>query len=67
MEVFWNIIDFITAVLFIVLFVGIFWGAILRYRDKQAAWEARRDYEAMKQSIEKRKLRDSSVGHENLY
>ena len=60
MEVLWNIVDFIAAVLFIVLFVGISWGAILRYRDKQAAWEARRDYEAMKQSIEKGKKNDTA-------
>lgn len=60
MEVFWNIIDFIAAVLFIVLFIGISWGAILRYRDKQAAWEARRDYEAMKQNIEKGKKNDTA-------
>ena len=59
-EVFWDIVDFIAAVLFIVLFVGTFWGAALRYRDKQAAWEARRDYEAMRKSIEKGKKDDTS-------
>ena len=53
MEVFWNIVDFIAAVLFIVLFVGTLWGAVMRYRDKQAEWEARRDHQAMQKSIKK--------------
>ncbi len=60
MEVFWNIIDFITAVLFIVLFVGISWGAILRYKDKQAEWQDRKEYNAMKKNIEKGRKNDTA-------
>tara|TARA_B110000037_G_scaffold201592_1_gene243065 strand:+ start:224 stop:421 length:198 start_codon:yes stop_codon:yes gene_type:complete len=59
-EVFWNIIDFITAVLFIVLFVGISWGAILRYKDKQAEWQDRKEYNAMKKNIEKGRKNDTA-------
>ena len=60
MEVFWTIIDFITAVLFIVLFVGISWGAILRYKDKQAEWQDRKEYNAMKKNIEKGRKNDAA-------
>lgn len=60
MEAFWNIVDFIAAVLFIVLFVGTFWGAVMRYRDKQAEWQDRKEYEAMKKNIEKGRKDDTA-------
>ena len=66
MEVFWDIVDFIAAVLFIVLFVGTFWGAALRYRDKQAEWEARRDHQAMQKSIKEGNKEDDTARNRRL-
>ena len=48
-----EVLDFILAVGFIVVFVLFSWGIILQNRDEQELWEARRDYNKMKREVEK--------------
>jgi len=48
-----EVLDFILAVGFIVVFVLFSWGIILQNRDEQELWEARKDYNKMKREVEK--------------
>ncbi len=47
MEILWNIINFIAAVIFIVLFVGISWGVV---QNKREARKVKRSYKASTES-----------------
>ena len=46
-------LDFIIGLVCIVIFVALSWGIILQTRDEQALWEDRRDYNKMKEEVEK--------------
>ena len=48
-----EVIDFVLAVGFVVVFVSVSWGFILQTRDEQTLWEARKNYNKMKEEIEK--------------
>ncbi len=48
-----EVLDFILGLGFIIVFVLVSWGMILHTRDEQALWEDRRDYNKMKEEIEK--------------
>ena len=48
-----EVIDFVLAAGFILVFVLVSWGIILQTRDEQALWEDRRDYNKMKKEVEK--------------
>ena len=55
-----EVLDFILGLGVIIVFVAVSWGIILQTRDEQYEWEARRDYDKMKDEIEKGKKNDSS-------
>lgn len=48
-----EVLDFILGIVFIVVFVLISWGMILHTRDEQILWEARKNYDKMKEEVEK--------------
>ncbi len=48
-----EVLDFILAVGFILVFVLVSWGIILQTRDEQALWQDRKDYNKMKKEVEK--------------
>ena len=48
-----EVLDFIFGLGFIIVFVLVSWGMILHTRDEQFEWEARRDYNKMKEEVEK--------------
>jgi hypothetical protein len=47
MDILWNIIDFIAAVIFIGLFVGISWGVV---QNKREARKVKRSYKSTVES-----------------
>ena len=48
-----EVLDFILAVVFVVFFVMVSWGFILMKRDEQVLWQDRKDYNKMKEEVEK--------------
>lgn len=48
-----EVIDFVLAVGFILVFVLVSWGIILQTRDEQTLWEARKNYDKMREEVEK--------------
>jgi len=48
-----EVIDFVLAVVFVLVFVLVSWGIILQTRDEQILWEARKNYDKMKKEVEK--------------
>ena len=48
-----EVLDFILAVVFVVFFVMVSWGFILMKRDEQILWQDRKDYNKMKEEVEK--------------
>ena len=46
-------LDFIIGLVCIVIFVALSWGMILHTRDEQILWEARKNYDKMKEEVEK--------------
>ena len=60
MELLGMVMEFFIAFVFLTIVIACGWGSILFVMDQQADWEARRDYRAMKDEIEKGKKNDSS-------
>ena len=58
MEVLNIFMEFFVSFIFLTMFVAVSWGAILTFRDKQAEWEDRKEYNAMKKSIEKNRKKN---------
>ncbi len=48
-----EVLDFIIGIVCIVIFVALSWGMILHTRDEQILWEARKNYDKMKEEVEK--------------
>jgi hypothetical protein len=48
-----EVIDFVLAVGFILVFVLVSWGIILQARDEQELWEDRKNYDKMREEVEK--------------
>ncbi len=54
-----EIFEVLGAIGFISIVLVLLWGAILTVRDKQAEWQDREEYNAMKKSIKRGKRNDT--------
>jgi hypothetical protein len=54
-----EIFEVLGAIGFISIVLVLLWGAVLTVRDKQAEWQDREEYNAMKKNIEKGKKDDT--------
>ena len=48
-----EVLEFIVGLAIVVLFVTVSWGFILMKRDEQILWQDRKDYNKMKEEVEK--------------
>tara|TARA_R110002074_G_scaffold220428_3_gene390978 strand:- start:240 stop:425 length:186 start_codon:yes stop_codon:yes gene_type:complete len=55
-----EIFEVLGAIGFISIVLVLLWGAILTVRDKQAEWQDREEYNAMKKSIKRGKRNDTA-------
>tara|TARA_B110000211_G_scaffold189050_1_gene215146 strand:+ start:431 stop:643 length:213 start_codon:yes stop_codon:yes gene_type:complete len=60
MEILGMAMDFFIAFVFLTIVIVCGYGSILFVMDEQAEWESRRDYDAMKEELEKGKKNDTS-------